>query len=122
MRKNDDIYNLLESLGRSASPQTMSKAELKFNLFLKSRELKQISLAFQRVMLKERAERELWVEENQSVMENLLKVFAEDSSLSLDGIQLDDETALLSVELAENLKKTVSIINTLFYGVDDLKS
>lgn len=122
MRKNDDIQNLLESLGQPALPQELSKEEMKFNLFLKSRELRQISLALQRVMLKKRVEREQWVEENQSVMENLLKVFAEDSSLTLDGMQLDDETAVLSMELAENLKKTISIINTLFYGVDDLKS
>ena len=122
MRKNDDIYNLLESLGQTASKENISKEELKFNLFLKSRELKQISLALQKVMLRDKRAREAWVKENQAVMENLLRVFAEDSSLTLDGMQLDDETAFLSMRLAENLKKTISIINTLFYGVEDLKS
>jgi len=119
MKKNDNLKKLLAK--SSLTTMAMSDDEIKFHLFLKSRELKQISLALQRVMLKEKSERQAWVEENQKIIENLVKVFSEDSSLSLDAMSMDDEAAVLSLELADNLKKTISIINTLFYGVEDLE-
>lgn len=93
---------------------------IKFELYLRSRELKEISFHLEKIILKNSEERKTWMEENRKVLESLLKVFADGSNLSLNGIDLDEETTKLSMEFAVNLRQTVAIINALFYNSDGL--
>lgn len=97
-------------------------ADLKFDLFVRSREMEQIATYLESLMLKHKKERETFVEENRSTLESLLPVLVENSNLSIEGMQLDREAAALSMKLAVNLRKSLSLINALFYGVEGLQS
>ena len=95
-------------------------ANLKFELFLRSREMKQISLHLEKIMLKSKAERELFVNENRVFIDSLMKTFVDNSNLSIEGMQMDQEAAKLAMQMAMDVRKSISLINALFYGVDGL--
>lgn len=97
-------------------------ADLKFDLFVRSREMEQIAVHLESLMLKHKKEREIFVKENRAYLETLMPLLVENSNLSLEGMQLDREAAALSMQLAVNLRKSLSLINALFYGVEGLKS
>jgi hypothetical protein len=97
-------------------------ADLKFDLFIRSREMEQIAVHLESLMLKHKKEREIFVKENRAYLETLMPLLVENSNLSLEGMQLDREAAALSMQLAVNLRKSLSLINALFYGVEGLKS
>jgi len=97
-------------------------ADLKFDLFVRSREMEQIAAYLESLMLKHKREREILVKENRAYLETLMPLLVENSNLSLEGMQLDREAAALSMQLAVNLRKSLSLINALFYGVEGLKS
>ena len=122
MPKNNKRYQLLNNLDLSTPILVEDQADLKFNLFLRSREMKQIVVYLEKVMLKKKSERELFVSENKALIESLMKVFVDDSNLSIEGMQMDKESAKLSMQLAMDLRKSISLINALFYGVDGLTS
>ncbi len=122
MPRNNNSHQLLSDLALPGSVLLEDKADLKFNLYLRSREIKQIVAYLEKIMLKRKSERDLFVSENRSSIESLMKVFVEDSNLTLDGIQVDEESAKLSMDLAINLRKSISLINALFYGVEGLNS
>lgn len=122
MSKSSNRYQLLDDLDFSNSISVESSEDLKFNLFLRAREVGQIVSYLEKLMLKKKSERDLFVSENRNTIESLMKVFVQDSNLSIEGMQLDSEAAALSVQMAMDLRKSISLINVLFYGVDGLKS
>lgn len=122
MSKSSNRYQLLDDLDFSNSISVESSEDLKFNLFLRAREVGQIVSYLEKLMLKKKSERDLFVSENRNTIESLMKVFVQDSNLSIEGMQLDSEAAALSVQMAMDLRKSISLINALFYGVDGLKS
>lgn len=95
---------------------------LKFNLFVRLREMEEIAAQLERIMVMSTAKREAFVNEYRNDLESLLPKLVENSNLSLEGIQLDPEAANLSMQLAMNLRKSLSIINALFSGVEGLES
>lgn len=122
MSKNSNRYQLLDDLDFLNPTSIDNGDDLKFNLFLRAREVGQIVSYLEKLMLKKKSERDLFVSENRSTIESLMKVFVQDSNLSIEGMQLDAEAAALSVQMAMDLRKSISLINALFYGVDGLKS
>lgn len=104
------------------SKNNNDQADLKFDLFLRSREMQQISLYLEKIMLKDKSERELFVNENRAMIDTLMKLFVENSNLSIEGMQSDQEAATLSMQMATDVRKSITLINALFYGVDGLTS
>jgi hypothetical protein len=122
MAKTAKIQDLTDFFLGDVSEEMLSQDEIKFDLYLKARELRQLSEYLEKVLLRSAQYRQRWIQENRPVLESLLKVFSEDSNLSLAGIQLDAEAASLSMELAVSLRQTVAMINALFYSNDGLRS
>lgn len=122
MPKSNNRYQLLDDLDLQAPVLVEDQANLKFNLYLRSREMRQVVLYLEKVMLKKKSERDVFVNENRASIESLMKVFVDDSNLSLEGMQMDQESANLSMQLAIDLRKSISLINALFYGVVGLSS
>ncbi len=87
--------------------------DVKFDLFLKTREVKQISHSLQKVLTMRRDQRVAWINENGEMINQLLDNFLEDSALILDGAQLDLEGQNLSVEFMKNLREALNIISNL---------
>jgi len=122
MPKNNNRYQLLNNLDLSTPVLIEDSADLKFDLYLRSREMKQIVAYLEKVMLKKKNERDLFVAENKVFIDSLMKTFVDDSNLTLEGMQLDQESAQMSVQLAMDLRKSISLINALFYGGEGLMS
>lgn len=125
MAKNDDFSQLSDLVFDDEEGEVVeekTQEQLKFDLYLRSRELQQIAAQLERILQKNSRERNNWLKENKRVLESLLKNFVDDSSINLQGLQLDKETAALSMDLAVNLRQTVAMINALFYNLDHLKS
>lgn len=122
MPKNSNRYQLLDTLNLQNPVLIEDQADLKFNLFLRSREMKQIALHLEKVMLKKKSERDLFVSENKAFIDSLMKTFVDNSNLSIEGMQMDKEAADLSMQMAIDVRKSISLINALFYGVDGLVS
>lgn len=122
MPKNSNRYQLLDTLNLQNPVLIEDQADLKFNLFLRSREMKQIALHLEKVMLKKKSERDLFVSENKAFIDSLMKTFVDNSNLSIEGMQMDKEAADLSMQMAVDVRKSISLINALFYGVDGLVS
>jgi len=116
MPKNNNRYQLLDDLDLSNSVSVEDRANLKFNLYLRSREIKQIVFYLEKVMLKKKSERDSFINENRSIIESLMKIFVESSNLTLEGMQLDQESVQLSMQLAVDLRKSISLINALLYS------
>ena len=122
MPKSNNRYQLLNNLDLPTPISIEDSADLKFDLYLRSREMKQIVSYLEKVMLKQKSERDLFVAENKTFIDSLMKTFVDDSNLTLEGMQMDQESAQMSMQLAMDLRKFISLINALFYGVEGLVS
>jgi hypothetical protein len=120
MSRNNNSYQLLDNLDLQSPILIEDQADLKFNLFLRSREMKEIALHLEKVMLKKKSDRDIFVSENKVFIDSLMKTFVDNSNLSIEGMQMDREAAALSMQMAMDLRKSISLINALFYGVDGL--
>ncbi len=91
-----------------------SNEEVKFDLFVQTRRVKQISTALTQILQHNLdSEVENWIGHNSEIVDQLLNNLLDDSLLVLDGVQLDDESKSLSVELMANIRETVDIVNAL---------
>ena len=122
MPKSNNRYQILNNLDSPAPISIDDGANLKFDLYLRSREMKQIVTYLEKIMLKQKGERELFVNENKVFIDGLMQTFVDASNLTLEGMQLDKETAQLSMQLATDVRKSLSLINALFYDSEGLIS
>lgn len=99
-------------------PQSSSPASLKFSLYVKTQEIKQIAENLERVLLMPRQERVDWVQEHQEMVQELLDSFVNDSVMALDGLQLDPEAMKLSVDFITNLRDAINTVQGIMrdYG------
>lgn len=117
------IYN--NQIMDDYSPKFISKGSTgstKFDLYLKSRELKELSRVLEQVLLLPQEQRFEWVEENGELVSEAVDGFIQDSSSALDGISLDPETMELSKELVLSLRDTMDIIQGILFDRPKLTS
>lgn len=114
-------YMIADSIQSNSStfvPQGGSPASVKFSLYVKTQEIKQIAENLERVLLMPRKERVSWVQEHQDMVQELLDSFVNDSVLALDGLQLDSEAMKLSVDFITNLRDAINTVQGILrdYG------
>ena len=85
----------------------------KFQLFVKVREIKQLAKILQEVKLKNTSERQVWLEENESIIADMVDTFTDDSLSQLQGITADQETVKLSVDLVTGLRHSLLLLDSL---------
>lgn len=96
-------------------------ASVKFDLYVKSREIQQISNSLKRLMLLPAEQRQTWLDENEGMVAELMDSFMDDSVLAMDGLQLDKESMDLSVKLVTEMRNAMDMIHRMF-SRDDAKS
>jgi hypothetical protein len=89
--------------------------QLEFTLQLKIFELKRLTNFLENVSLKTEKERNRWLSSNQQLFTQLTQLIIHDSNLSLIALRGGDDNSKLSLDLAEELKKAISLMNTIFY-------
>jgi len=99
---------------------TRNNSEIAFDLYLKNREVMQINSSLRKILYWEKSKREVWLDDNEEVIDQLLDAFMQDSTMLLDGVKLQGESLQLSVELMTNLREAVTVIKSLVKGKDAL--
>lgn len=95
---------------------TKENLETKFDLFVQSRRVKQISSALDKIMVRAQNKESLKMMQNQEFVNDLLDELLDDSLLVLDGVRLDGETMDMSMKLLSDIKRTIGVIQQ---AVDD---
>jgi hypothetical protein len=111
----DTIPTLSEPL---FSPQSQPAA-VKFSLYVKTHEIKQLDSSLRHVLLMPVKDRQAWLEEHENFVNDLLEGFSNDSTMALDGLQLDPEALQLSIDFVTSLR---DVMNTLRGILDDAQS
>lgn len=96
--------------------------QIRFDLYRKEKELKEISDILRGLSVKSSDERRLWLQENEDLVANMAEEFVDDSFYKLDGVQLDHETLELSVQVMTELRKTLGLFQTVITGSDELEA
>ncbi len=87
--------------------------ETKFDLYVQSRKVKQISLALDRFTQDSSDEGYSWLSDDHELVGQLVDELLDDSLLALDGIQLDSEGVELSVNLISEVRKALTIVEQI---------
>jgi len=93
--------------------------EIKFDLFVQSRKVQQISQTLDQYMLKPQAVDVKWLSRNQELVGRLMDNLFDDSMLVLDGAQLDKESIDLSMNLMTGIRKAVGLVEKVVEEVED---
>jgi hypothetical protein len=96
--------------------------QIRFDLYKKEKELKEITDILQSLSIKSRDERRRWLQENEDLVANMAEEFVDDSFDKLDGAQLDHETLELSVQVMTKLRKTLGLFQTVITGNEELEA
>ena len=84
--------------------------ETKFDLYVQSRRVKQISTALDRMAINSQQLESLNVIQDQEFVSDILDELLDDSILVLDGIQLDGESLDLSLKMMNNIKRAIGVL------------
>jgi hypothetical protein len=101
--------------GDDSSNQEIAEG-IKFDLYVKARELRQITKSLNDILLLPPRERQSWLDDHEPMIMDLMNSFMDDSVLAMNGLQLDQESMNLSVELVTNLRDAMTKINSIFLG------
>jgi hypothetical protein len=99
--------------GFSAFFSTQEVAEAKFDLYVKAKEVRQISKSLRKIMTLPEERRREWVDQNEDMIADLMNSFMDDSVLAIDGLQLDEESMQLSVSLVTEMRSTLNMIHQM---------
>ncbi|PIR58840.1 MAG: hypothetical protein COU69_03510 [Candidatus Pacebacteria bacterium CG10_big_fil_rev_8_21_14_0_10_56_10] len=102
-------------------PDTPSDA-VKFELFVKKRQVDQVATSLEQLMLLSESERLRWFSDSADHVAELLNSFVDDSMLALDGANLDQEALDLSLDLLNRLREVMMAINHILYDDHQLSS
>lgn len=108
------ISGTLHSLSQAVMDDENNDS-VKFNLFIKTNEIKQIIDSLQSVMLLPKKDREKWVTDHEEHVNRLLDTFMNDASLALDGLYLDNEALKLSMDYVTSLRDAMNTLHSILY-------
>ncbi len=107
---DDMTFSLTSNQHHATSPESM-----KFDLFLKAREVKQLAEVLQGLSTKSKTERLDWLRQNENLVGGLVDTFTDESLSTLEGASMDREMMKLSMEMMSNLRRALLMLDGLFY-------
>ncbi len=81
--------------------------EVKFDLYLQFRRVKQITAALDKLCFGTESQDINWLQQNSEFINDLVEELLDGSLLVLDGVNLDKESFQLSLELMEQIKQAL---------------
>lgn len=93
--------------------------QVKFDLYVQLRKVKQITHALDEALVSSREQEREWLAENQELIDSFLSELLDDSMLVLDGVQLDDESIDLSLNLMHDIRHTLDLMQQVVYDEGD---
>lgn len=107
------------SASRGVNPVTDNQD--KFSLFLKTREIKQLTKALEKIMVLPAHERRKWFREHGELIQTSFDNMIDDSNNLFEDIRLDDEMMELSQDLIVSLREAVYLLEHLTQDSQQLK-
>ena len=117
----DTISNLNFNLSISDSFGDDNEA-FKFDLFLMTREIKQITDSLHHVTLLPKNQQHVWVKDNQKFLNNFMKNLTQDMSNVLDEMSLDRDVLQKTIVCVTELRELINTLNGLMTGGSRLRS
>lgn len=96
--------------------------QVRFNLYRKEKEIKEISQILRELAQKKRSEQRQWLRENEDLMFDLAEDFVDESLYTLDGAEMDHETLEMSVQVMSQLRQTLGLFQTVLNNDDELEA
>ena len=97
---------------------SLDSQQLEFALQLKIFEVQKLTAFLENISLKSEMERSQWVDSHQQFIDQLSQLIIHDSNLSLVALKGSTNNSQLSLILAEEVKKAISLMNTIFFDVN----
>ncbi len=94
-------------------PQDISQEEIKFDLYLRTREIRELGDVLRNILLLPVEQRKLWLDQNGDIMTDSLDTFIDQSNFTMHGMQLDDELVELSADLVHSLQDTLTVLRSI---------
>jgi hypothetical protein len=120
MDLNDSVVS--HSAFSLVTDQPSNPAAVKFGLYVKTHEIRQIEQSLRQIMLLPKTRQRKWLTDHEAHLSELLDSFVSDSTLALDGLQLDGEALELSIEFVTVLRDVMNTIRSLFSDRTNLTS
>jgi len=117
-RSNDSIFDFLDEIENPSSKKAAEfneKDAVKFDMYIKLRELKQISQGFQRLNELPQTERVVWLTDHELFLSEMMETFLNDTLGTIDGVHLDTEALELSVELVTTMRDTMNMMRSIMH-------
>ncbi len=89
--------------------------QLAFTLELKITELKQLISLLEKISVKSPQQRTQWLDHHQEFVEQIGQLIINHSNLSLLALKGSKSNTRLSLILAEEIEKAISLMNTIFF-------
>jgi hypothetical protein len=122
MHKNRSIKVMIPDGHQALFPEKDTLSEqVRFDLYRKEKEIREISRILKDLSLKGVAERR-WLQENEELATDLVEEFVEDSLYKLDGAQMDGETLEMSVEVMSKLRETLGLFQAVINDNEELEA
>lgn len=102
-------YNALKLL--SSTPTN----SVKFSLYLKAHELREIAKVLENVLLLPEKQRKAWAKEHGEIINKAIDKLVQESNATLSELTFDEETLQLSKELIVSLRDTVDMIHGILF-------
>ena len=102
--------------------ERLDSQQLKFNLELKLFEAKKLTAFLENITLKTEKERAQWLDKHQQFVVQLGQLIVQDSNLSLSALRDASEHSQLSLLLADEIKKAISLMNAIFFNNQSIDS
>lgn len=100
----------------SLSHKNSENQETKFDLFVQSRRVRQITLALDVFIQNMNKSQPTWLIDNQDLVDGFLEELMNDSMLVLDGVELDAEGMELSMSLMDDIRRALSTVEQMIGG------
>lgn len=107
-----------------SSTKKADKQSLKFNLYLKNKEIVALRDMLDEITRLPLNEQSAWVDDYGQVIEDALDRFVEDSNSVFENLIFDDEILALSQEFVVTLRETIRLMDSIFSQTEmlDLES
>ena len=117
----DDLLDLDSLDSQDPSFQKPSLDSVKFELFIKVREVEELHKSLGKISFNTRKERVIWLHQYKQTLAGMLDEFAQESLQAIDGMQVDSESMQLSLHLMSRLRETLLMVNSLLEVREPLK-
>lgn len=108
-----------------ATPQFVSSQvpqATKFNLYLKTHEMRELARVLQKIAKLPKKERLAWAREHAEIVQSAVDFFVEESNATLSELSLDAEVMELSKELVVSLRDAVDMAQGILHTSNTKKS